>query len=82
MPTKQLKKQDWIRHPIGKQRLRIVDSFAWPSKSGGLSCPLCSGTVDRVLVVESEPVAHPIYYVLACGQCKKHSWHVIESPKK
>ena len=77
MPTKKIKKTEYIRHPYEKIRLRVLDSFKAPKD---LVCGKCGGEVS-ILVVEADPRDPHPYYVRRCEPCGHDGWFTMAPPE-
>jgi hypothetical protein len=74
MVAKRQIKQEFVRHPFTKQKLRVIDTFE-PNDSP--SCPVCkTGTVKEIKVIESEYRGGVRYNIIACNTCEEPVWVV------
>jgi len=75
MSRKKMPKSRFLRHPITKKKLRVLDEFA-PSKS--VACPVClSSEISQITVVESEYRGGIRYQVISCDGCEEPRWVVL-----
>lgn len=73
--TRQVKKQEYTRHPFTNRKLRVLDSFA---PADGVSCSACLGVdIEKVQVVESENPDGKPYHVVWCRSCNQQKWFII-----
>lgn len=67
-------KQDTIRHPFSKKKLRVLDVFSPKS----MACPVCGlVAVDSISVVESDSKKDISYHVVSCSSCSQKHWFVF-----
>lgn len=75
MPKKQPPKPRFLKHPITKQKLLVLDEF---SSGQNLVCPVClSSEVRQITVVESEYRGGIRYQVISCDGCEEPRWIVL-----
>ena len=75
MSRKQTPKLRFLKHPITKKKLRVLDEFV-PTKS--VTCPVClSSEVSQITVVESEYRGGIRYQVISCDGCEEPRWIVL-----
>lgn len=74
MVSKRQIKQEFVRHPYTKQKLRVIDTF---DPSEVTPCPGCmGGVVKQIKVVESEYRGGVRYNIIACDTCEEPVWVV------
>lgn len=74
MASKKQIKQEYVRHPYTKKRLRVIDTFA---PGTATPCPECkAGVVSQIRVVESEYNGGVRYNVITCETCDHPVWVV------
>lgn len=74
MVNKRQIKQEYIRHPFTKQKLRVIDTF---EPNDAPPCPCCkTGLVKEIKVVESEYPGGVRYNVISCNACEEPVWVV------
>lgn len=72
MVSKRQIKQEFVRHPYTKQKLRVIDTFE-PSEV--TPCPGCNGgAVKQIKVVESEYRGGVRYNIIDCNTCEEPVW--------
>ena len=81
---KKEKSPEYIKHPFGKKKLKVLDCFNPPGKSARekskppLTCSVCnSDSINKIFVVESDVSDESRYYVIHCLTCDKYHWYVL-----
>lgn len=68
-------KQEFVRHPYTKQKLRVIDTF---EPSDAPPCPGCrGGAVKQIRVVESEYRGGVRYNIITCDTCEEPVWVIL-----
>ena len=75
MSRKQMPKDRFLKHPITKKKLRVLDEFV-PGEL--VTCPVClSSKISQITVVESEYRGGIRYQVIECDGCEDPRWVVL-----
>jgi hypothetical protein len=67
-------KQEHVRHPYTKKKLRVIDTF---EPNDAPLCPGCNGgVIKQIKVVESEYPGGVRYNIITCETCEQPIWVV------
>lgn len=65
-------KQEHVRHPYTKKKLRVIDTF---EPIDAPLCPGCNGgIIKQIKVVESEYPGGVRYNIITCETCDQPIW--------